>query len=428
MSISMPDTQVISDGGYDLPDILDRGYLFEIVTDSDGTADSVFALFHNVRYDTGQQPRVAGTTITGNSFTTPASAIDRLRPIEYTDLTSSEQAAFVEQLPSAVNADPQRMPASDMTRVIEQATADHFNTMNVLLGTGTYLRHHPQALTNVGQPLMDLLTATGHPIGRPILSVIQGISEERPTAIAPFVTDFASLCEEYGATATGPLKHLAEHDPTAVLDAVPGLAAAGEDGAESLRTQLLYIFAQVSKEHPEALLPAVDLLIDSIHSEDTTDQTNALSTLGRIASHYPDVGLRVVDPVVALLNQEEDQVRRNAMGLLADVAQEHPDSVIAHADTIAAGLTDTDERVRVHTGITLNRSGRADPSAIADQADQLRAALDDPHPEVRANACTLIGNASVPVSTDKLRDLRQHDPDNRVREQAAYALSQISGR
>ncbi len=97
--------------------------------------------------------------------------------------------------------------------------------------------------------------------------------------------------------------------------------------------------------------------------------------------------------------------------------------IIQWGETIAAGLTDSGEAVRINAPKALNRAGRADPNAIAAQRSQLIAALNDSNATVRANAYTLIGNANISVPTERLRELRENDSNERVRSQAAYALS-----
>jgi HEAT repeat protein len=112
--------------------------------------------------------------------------------------------------------------------------------------------------------------------------------------------------------------------------------------------------------------------------------------------------------------------------LLTDIAQEHPEPVINHVTAIAQRLTDELADVRQKAAMTLLRAGGADPAAVEAEHDYLAAALDDSDPAVRVNACTLVGNAHAPVSTDRLRELRNEDPDERVRDQAAWALNRLS--
>jgi len=45
---------------------------------------------------------------------------------------------------------------------------------------------------------------------------------------------------------------------------------------------------------------------------------------------------------------------------------------------------------------------------------------------VRANACALVANSEAPVSIEKLRELRDSDPDETVRDRAEWAVSRIS--
>jgi HEAT repeat protein len=51
---------------------------------------------------------------------------------------------------------------------------------------------------------------------------------------------------------------------------------------------------------------------------------------------------------------------------------------------------------------------------------------DDCDLTVRANACTLIGNIGAEVTVDRFRELSDNDPDERLREQAEWALEKFS--
>jgi HEAT repeat protein len=56
----------------------------------------------------------------------------------------------------------------------------------------------------------------------------------------------------------------------------------------------------------------------------------------------------------------------------------------------------------------------------------IEAALDDSSSTVRENACAIAGNAEAPVSVEKLRKLRESDPEESIRERAAWAISRLS--
>ena len=229
--------------------------------------------------------------------------------------------------------------------------------------------------------------------------------------------------EDTALIAAQTLGYIAEKTPAAVVDAVPALAVAAESGGKT-REWAIYAFACVSHEYPEELLPAVDVLVDAMGTDEETVK-NALSALGRVTSEYPDVATSVVDDIADFLDSDEQAVRGNAAGLLVDIAQEHPKPVVAHAETLAECLADPNEIPRTNASIALILAGEADPSAIRAQHDKISAALDNESPAVRANACTLVGNASISVSTDRLRRLQDDDPNERVREQATWALNRL---
>lgn len=102
----------------------------------------------------------------------------------------------------------------------------------------------------------------------------------------------------------------------------------------------------------------------------------------------------------------------------------NPDAIIEFPPELAAALTADDEETKVNASLTLLRAGEVNPDAVRAQHEQLTAVLDDPHLTVWANCCTSIGNADAPVPVAQLQSL-EDDPDERVREQAAWALDRM---
>lgn len=414
--------RLLPDGGHTVEERLADGYLFDLPVQNSTTSRSL-VLFNDITIEDPDEERVRGTTLNGKQFDVSRSDLETVQSVTTDALDTAAKAALLSRLSKAITADVQRIPPEEVTKLINEGTQDHLDTGQLLTVTQQYLERQPETIATLGQPLVAFLRETEHPVGVVVLKTITDAAKDVPDAVAALAAEIASLCEPYGAVAVEPLKIVAEVDPAGVLDAVPALAAAGKSGDRHLRQQLMYTFAKVASAHPEALLPAVDVLIEGIRHGDASVRKNALSALGRVAGQYPDAATAAIDPTVDLLDHGDDQIRGNAVGLLADVAQEHPEAIINHAETIAAGLTDSDEAVRINASKALNRAGRADPNAIAAQRSQLIAALNDSNATVRANACTLIGNANVSVPAERLRELRQNDPNERVHSQAAYALS-----
>lgn len=221
------------------------------------------------------------------------------------------------------------------------------------------------------------------------------------------------------------LADVAESSPDAALDAVPVLTTVAEDADTAPRRYAIYALACIAGEYPEQVYPAVDTLLEAITSPDQNVQTNASSALGRIASRYPAAAEPIVDHLSALLDSDAMRVRNNVCGLLAEVGQQHPATVVEYAGELVDRLDDPNHHTRINASIALLRADEANPEAVRDHHEQLTAALDDATPEVRANTCALIGSANAPVPVAKLRELRSNDPDETVRDGAAWALGEI---
>lgn len=416
--------QLVFDGGQDLQTILSEGYLYAVKLC--GVDQPHFFVFNTLTYSASPVQRLTGTTLQGSTIETTPDTIDRINSISVTDLSGEALPALVTELCEAITTAPQRLPPEELAAILDRAPTT-VDTTDLVFLTRRYLEHRPETLSQLGPPVTEFVVRTDGLGGTLVLKQITAIAQEEPAAVAPIVDDLAGIVQSQGGAAVEPIKHVAEDDPEAVLDAIPALAAAA-DGDQGMRRQLVYTFTRVAQAYPEALLPTVDTLTTALNDDTANIQINALSALGRIASHYPDIGADIVDPVASLVEHDNAQLRGNAVGLLADTAQAHPAAVLAHAPAIVERLRDTDASVRQNAAMALNRAGRADPSVIQDYGDRLQEMLTDDSATVRATVCTLIGNAGVDVPAERLRELRSNDPDGTVREQAAYALSARSNR
>lgn len=221
------------------------------------------------------------------------------------------------------------------------------------------------------------------------------------------------------------LMDLADGNPGAVIDAVPTLEIVLDNTDEKMRKYATYTLSCIAGSYPEEVVPTLQTLLDQIGDEDQGIKTNTLATVGKITSSYPDAAERVADKLAGLLDDDPKRIRNNAVGLLADIAQQHPGIVIEYAGPIAELLTDPNIQARINASIALLAAGEADPEIIRAHHEYLERALDDPSPEVRANSCTLIANTKAPVPIERLRDLRENDLDETVRERAGWAVSQL---
>ncbi len=351
------------------------------------------------------------------------------RPVSVAALDTAQFEAAVTALRSDLSSNPETVGLATIEQTLRRAVDGDVDTTGAasLARTTLQTRADEETLERIADPLFALLQRADTPAGRSLFRAIRTYTETNPATVESYVPELRALLTETASPA-GPascLATLAEDRPGAVLDAVPALATVASGDDETARRWAVYTFSRVASSHPEELFPALGVLIDASATADENLRTNALSALGEVAGRYPDAALTVLDDLVALLDSDRPAVRGNAVGLLGDIAREYPDPVIEHAPAIAHRLTDESEDVRHNAALTLIRAGEADPAAVRAEHDSLEAALNDSDPGTRANVCTLVGNAHAPVSRDTLRELRDDDPDSRVREQATWALNRL---
>ena len=292
------------------------------------------------------------------------------------------------------------------------------------------LDHLPQVGLDIVDHIFQLLEEVESPRGRSVFEKVAGIAEESPEICDSHVdtlSQFVTNSSYYESEATKCLMVIAEEEPALVLDAIPALETAVTDGQETAQSNAVYTLSTIASEFPSQVYPTRAALIDVLEGETESIQTNAVATLGKIASKYPDGADSIVQDVVPLLDADSKRARNNAVGLLADLGETYPEHVIEYTEEIAERLNDRHIQTRINASIALLNGGGANPGAIRNVQGKIIDALDDASPEVRANACTLVGNAEIEVDEDRLRKLSKNDLNDRVREQASWARSQLRG-
>jgi len=427
------------DGGFEseaaVRDLLGEGYVFELTYESDGN-ERIQLVTHEGFDRPAAKPlhgppafRFAPLGGEG-SITVRLPEVVDLHPVSVADVAGPLRDAIIPSMIEDASSEPESVPLDDIEVTLQLAVDGEIDEQlaQQLAYNTLQARDSEEAFEAIAEPLFSLLGQAEDPAGALLFRELRAVAANDPRAVEPYVPELISMLTETSHRA-GPascLATLAEDDPGAVLDAVPALATVAESDDDEARRWAMYAFTNLAKSYPEELLPALDAMVDAIGSDDENLRTNGLSALGRVTGLYPDAANAVVDDLVDLLDSEHAMVRGNAVGLLADIAQEHPEPVIEHAAAIASCLTDESVDVRQNAAVTLVRAGGADPAAVEAEHEQLEAALEDSDPAVRANACTLIGNADPPIPEDRLRELRDDDPDERVREQAAWAIDRLS--
>lgn len=427
--------RLVPDGGFESGEaveaLLEDGPLFEL-THRAGEKTRRYPVVHDEITRPSAKP-LGGPPVfrfrnltTGERFRVELPELVGLEPVEFGELPEPLRGQALGVVGKTLGGSVPVATVEQALAFAEDGTVDPEDVL--VLGIDTLGR--AEVTGDLADRLFGLLAELDGETGQEPLLRLAARARAEPASVTPHVGRLVELLAA-GTHARGAsrcLATVAESEPERVLDAVPALAAAAESGDTETRRWVVYAFSKIAGTHPEALLPAVSVLVASIRAGDDNLRTNALAALGKVVDSYPDAAVTVADELAGLLGDEDPQVRGNATGLLADIAQEHPATVCDHAEALATRLDDDAVDTRVNASIALNRAGEADPDAVRRQRDRLRAALEDDQATVRANVCTLVGNARVPVETDRLERLRAEDPDEAVREQAARALERLKGR
>ena len=382
--------------------ILDAGYMYEIAY-SEESEERRMVGYHEPITRPSAKPLTGPPVfrfkpiVGGPPFTIHLPDLRELHPISLEQLPEQTWGSAIAEVAATADAHAAQIPLGDVEVVLEAIQNEQVSVPAGL-----------EFVVSVVNEREDVRQAIADDVEAALLAHVDLLSDgEHAAAMAKSVALFAEVA------------------PKRVLAAVPAMASAADSPTVETRRWLVYAFSNIAETHPEELLPAVPMLVERIEDSDENLRTNALATLGKIVQQYPDAAGDISDSLGELLSSDQAKVRANAAGLLGDIAQTNPDPVIDLAPELAGCLTAADEETRVHASITLLRAGNANPEAVRNERDRLIAALGDSTATVRANACTLIGNAFVPVPRDRLEEL-ENDPDERVREQAAWALERIS--
>lgn len=438
IKLSPPTELVKSDGGLTderIKSILDEGEVFEL-TYHEGGSSKNYLVTHIEPRRPSQRPinprgyrfQAVGTT---NQFTVRQPNIKALVPLEVADLSDTLIAAKAAGLREQLTEEPQSVPDAEIVEVLQAGQKGEVETERraTLRLAQTVLKARPDMRIDLLEPLFRLLQQDEFEAGKKALKTLSDICGESPSICEDYVTEMASLVNDspyYEEHAARCLMETAEASPGKLIEVVPVLETALTDGAEKTRSYVVYTISTIAEEYPSQVYPATSALAEALSSDNETMRTNALAALGKIASDYPEGAESVIEDVSGLLDSEEKKTRNNAVGLLADLAQAHPELVVEYTEAIADRLSDENIQARINASLALIEAGEADPSAIRDVSSEIVDALDDASPAVRANACTLIGNAGINVDIEKLRSLSRNDPNERVREQATWAVSRLT--
>jgi len=255
------------------------------------------------------------------------------------------------------------------------------------------------------------------------------IAELYPDMVAeevdPVIDTVTADSRLVASAATRLLLYIAEHNPGAVVDALPAFGSLLAPTPTRARRQAVATVGLLANPHPEAVRPLVPQLCSLLDTDDTAYRISSTAALGRVTAAYPAAATPAVPTLVAQLDADHPELRANAVGVLGDIAREFPIDIAPYVDTLAVGLTDDDPTVRSNTAGAVARIASVKPRQIKPFTDALIALLDDEWTRSRVHACWALGRCGATAAAAALAECRHTDPEASVRQRAAWALDRI---
>lgn len=261
------------------------------------------------------------------------------------------------------------------------------------------------------------------------LTALAHIAEAYPEQVTPAADDVLSFLEpetdptQLAATIRY-VSAIADHDPGAVVDAVPKLAAVLQEGSPADASAITPL-QRLATTYPDAVVPITQQLLTAIEDGDNKLRIGAIAVLGNVAKEYPHVAEETIPVAIELLDADHYMLRGNAAGLLAELAREYPAEVRPVVPRAIELLDDDKEKVRYNATSILASLADAYPAAVEPAVEPLIGALDDDFSWTRSNACWALGYLAAAPALDRLETLADQDPEQPVREGAAFAVERI---
>ena len=255
------------------------------------------------------------------------------------------------------------------------------------------------------------------------------VAEGHPDAVADAAGGLTG-CIDAGdsllaTAATRLLLYIAEHDPAAAIDATPALASLLSPTPTRARRQALATLSMLAEPYPEEVRPLVPQLCSLLETDDAQYRISCTAALGRVTAEYPDAAAPAVPTLLDQLAMDDAELRGNAVGVLGDIAQRFPTDIAPYTDELGPMLDDDDPTVRSNTAGTLARIADEKPRHVREFVPDLIELLEDSWLRSRVHACWALGYCGDDAAVDALDDARHTDPDEAVRDRAAWALDRI---
>ncbi len=300
-----------------------------------------------------------------------------------------------------------------------------------LLGLVRNAETNPDACLAAIPVLTTHLEASEQGVRAEALTALSHIADEYPEQVTPAAENVIQFLSpntdsELLADAISIVAAIADHDPSAVVDAVPKLAALLQDGSPAPATAITAL-QRIAAAYPDSVVPITPQLLTYIEDGDDTNRIGAIAVLGTLSKEYPHVAEDTIPMATELLDAEYYKLRANAVGLLADLADEYPTEVRPVVPQAIELLDDDDEKARYNATSILARIAKAHPEDVEAAIDPLIKALDDDFCWTRSNACWALGYLKAERALERLEELKQENPEKEVRDVAEFAVHEING-
>ena len=320
-------------------------------------------------------------------------------------------------------------PASVDDVVSEIASSDGKSQRVALAQLAKMAAASPDECIPAVDLMVELLSDSLPAVQGEALGVLTRIAESEPERTRTGVEPALQLVDESTHSllrneAVQFLAEFGEHDPTAVTDAVPQLAALLRDDSTDTDSAAR-ILASVGASQPDALVDVVPKLELFLETEPERAHVWVLGAIGRLSKEHANITVEVVPTAGELLSADQYTIRSNAAGVLADIAEEYPTEVKIWVPDVIELMEDPDEQVRYNATSTLARVAKEHPDTVSPATEELLDVLDDDLADTRFNACWALKRVNATSALEPLTELAATDPDEDVRSVAQVAIDGI---
>lgn len=295
--------------------------------------------------------------------------------------------------------------------------------------------HRPKAVATGRSSLGSLLDSDFPNVRIHSARCLAAIAREEPSEVTPLVSDLVACATDTAAITpleSGGPNGTDDGDP-AQLPVVTERATAAREQAVLVQTLAAKALTSVARQRPEAV--PFDRRYLGILSADAPlpVRRGAVAALEAVAGTNPEQARPAIEPLADLLIEDRDEILQGraamALAYLADsYFTETTAAVRPGASTLRSLLTADDLEVLSGVVGLLTYFAERYPDDIADATPALQSLLTSDVPSIRARAAFTLGFVGNTPEHDALRDVRETDPTEEVREAAVAAIQTIRER